>query len=290
MNLSITQQLITRKDVVDTKLPEEDQIYMRDCQKRAGPGGLKLILLPSRSIRKAFSRRTGLRHAFSDSDPAAKEVRQRKGAEKEIKEAENEEVRRKLRSGWRDERRATSEEFDKKWKAAGAEGPPPSGTWCVYWRKNGNTGHAHLKGTCTMGGEGVIRTTVYPPVESAFYYVTLTFHENGTITGRIPDAGTRPQRKWKRNENEPNQLVWPKVEDFQIVGEVTGTWRSDGDVRLTYPSPGTEKDGETAHGRVTGSRMETKNKELHKGEMLETRALIWAKYVHTYGGGELDVE
>ena len=239
------------------------------------------MFLPSRSTRKAFSRRTGLRHAFSDSDPATKAVRQRKEAEQEIKEAENKEVRRKLRSGWRDERRATTEEFDKKWKAAGAEGPPPSGMWCVYWRKNGNTGHASLAGECTMGGEGVTRTTVYPPVESAFYYVTLTFHENGTITGRIPDAGTRPQRKWKKNENEMNPLVWPKVEDFQIVGEVTGTWRSDGDVRLTYSSPGTEKDGETAHGRVTGSRMETKNKELHKGSVEETYALIWAQYVYT---------
>ena len=263
-------------------LSEEEQIYIRDCQKRAGPGGLLLMVLPSRATRKAFSRRTGLHHAFSDSDPAAKAVRQRKEAEQEIKEAENKEVRRKLRSGWRDERRATSEEFDKKWKAAGAEGPPPSGMWCVYWRKNGNTGHASLEGTCDKwGNEGFIRTTHYPPVESAFYYVTLTFHENGTITGRIPDAGTRPQRKWKRNENEPNQLVWPKVEDVQIVGEVTGTWRSDGDVRLTYSSPGTEKDGETAHGRVTGSRMETKNKECKDVRMLETPRLIYTQYVYT---------
>ena len=75
--------------------------------------------------------------------------------------------------------------------------------------------------------------------------------------------------------------MWPKVADFQIVGEVTGTWRSDGDVRLTYSSPGTEKDGETAYGRVTGSRMETKNKELHKGSVEETYALIWAQYVYT---------
>ena len=65
------------------KLPEEEQIYIMDCYKRAGPGGLLLAFLPSRSTRKAFSRRTGLRHAFSDSDPAAKAVRQRKEAEKE---------------------------------------------------------------------------------------------------------------------------------------------------------------------------------------------------------------
>ena len=65
------------------KLPEEEQIYIMDCRKRAGPGGLLLAFLPSRSTRKAFSRRTGLRHAFSDSDPAAKAVRQRKEAEKE---------------------------------------------------------------------------------------------------------------------------------------------------------------------------------------------------------------
>ena len=280
MNLIATQQLITRKDVVDNKLPEEEQIYIRDCQKRAGPGGLKLILLPSRSIRKAFSRRTGLRHAFSDSDPAAKEVRQRKEAEKEIKEAENEEVRRKLRSGWKDERTLTILEFDKMWQAA-AEGPPRSGTWCVSWQKNGNIGYFSHYQKGRKPWEADRRVTYYPPVESAYYYVTLTFHEDGTITGRIPDAGTRPQRKWKKNENEMNPLVWPKVEDFQIVGEVTGTWRSDGDVRLTYSSPGTEKDGETAHGRVTGSRMETKNKECKDVRMRETQALIYAQYVYT---------
>ena len=233
------------------------------------------MVLPSRATRKAFSRRTGLRHAFSDSDPAAKAVRQRK-------EAEKEEVRRKRRSGWRDEHTLTMEEFDKKWKAARAEGPPPSGTWCVSWTKNSSTGHDVYRKAKTHGFyDHDEHVTVYPYVESAFYYVTLTFHEDGTITGRIPDAGTRPQRKWKKNENEMNPLVWPKVEDFQIVGEVTGTWRSDGDVRLTYSSPGTEKDGETAHGRVTGSRMETKNKELHKGSVEETYALIWAQYVYT---------
>ena len=43
------------------KLTEEEQIYIMDCQKRAGPGGLLLMVLPSRSTRKAFSRRTGLR-------------------------------------------------------------------------------------------------------------------------------------------------------------------------------------------------------------------------------------
>ena len=276
MYLTTTQQLITRNDVVDTKLPEEEQIYIMDCRKRAGPGGLLLAFLPSRSTRKAFSRRTGLRHAFSDSDPAAKAVRQRK-------EAEKEEVRRKRRSGWKDERMLTILEFDKMWQAA-AEGPPRSGTWCVSWQKNGNIGYDGGWRKARKPWESDRRITHYPPVESAYYYVTLTFHEDGTITGRIPEDGTRPQRKWKRNEHDQNQLttqVWPKVADFQIVGEITGTWRSDGDVRLTYSSPGTEKDGETAHGRVTGSRMETKNKECKDVRMLETQALIYAQYVYT---------
>jgi len=154
----------------------------------------------------------------------------------------------------------------------------------VSWQKNGNIGYFSHYQKGRKPWEADRRVTYYPPVESAYYYVTLTFHEDGTITGRIPEDGTRPQRKWKRNERDQNQLttkVWPKVEDFQVVGEVTGTWRSDGDVRLTYSSPGTEKDGETAHGRVTGSRMETKNKECKDVRMRETQALIWAQYVYT---------
>ena len=60
----------------------------------------------------------------------------------------------------------------------------------------------------------------------------LTFHDNGTITGGATD---------------------PRNGSFKV----TGTWSSDGKVKFTYSNPGNGNDGETAHGKVKGNRMET---------------------------------
>ena len=60
----------------------------------------------------------------------------------------------------------------------------------------------------------------------------LTFHDNGTITGSASD---------------------PRNGSFKV----TGTWKSNGKVKFTYSNPGNGNDGETAHGKVKGNRMET---------------------------------
>ena len=60
----------------------------------------------------------------------------------------------------------------------------------------------------------------------------LTFHDNGTITGSATD---------------------PRNGSFKV----TGTWKSNGKVKFTYSNPGNGNDGETAHGKVKGNRMET---------------------------------
>ena len=60
----------------------------------------------------------------------------------------------------------------------------------------------------------------------------LTFHDNGTITGGATD---------------------PRNGSFKV----TGTWKSNGKVKFIYSNPGNGNDGETAHGKVNGNRMET---------------------------------
>ena len=87
---------------------------------------------------------------------------------------------------------------------------PPSGTWHGQWQ--------------TMSGATVI--------DRGNDDLTLTFHDNGTITGGATD---------------------PRNGSFKV----TGTWRKNGKVKFTYSNPGNGNDGETAHGQVKGNRMET---------------------------------